>query len=147
MARTRTKTGPSEFELLKAAIQIDIANLDEEVIQHPVLFERVAQLYASAVSKRDGHKEYLKHIEGRISGTVRGDLIAEGTAKPTIKAVDAGMAQDPEWAKEREEYLQLSSQTERVGALKEAFQARGYALHNIAQIYVARLKTDAGIYE
>jgi hypothetical protein len=147
MGRTRTKSGLSEFELLKSAIQIDISNLDEEVIQHPVLFERVAQLYAGCVSNRDGHKEYLKHIEGRIMEGVKGSMVEAGISKPTVRAVDVGLAQDPEWKTEREKYMELCSDTDRASALKEAYQARGYAIHNISQIYVARLKTEAGIYE
>ena len=147
----RTRTLPdvpkkSSYDLLRERLRIDQNDLDNELIEHPVLLEKVALAHVLSTSTRDGQKEYLSHIQGRLSDNARATLEASGK-KATVGQVDNALAEDPEWQAERSKFLELCKDSDRWFALKEAFQARGYALHNIAQIYVARTKAEGGVYE
>jgi hypothetical protein len=143
--RRRKKT--DLLKQLQDRLEIEPDALDDELIEHPVLLEKVAQKYVYAVSIRDGKKDNLKMIEGRITDACRDALIKNGVAKPTVKQVEAALAQDPEFIRERSEYLDACANADKWQALKEAYSARGFALHSLANIYVARLKAEAGVYE
>ena len=137
---------PSDRDQLRAlsdCLAIDKDNLDDELVEHPELVWKVGRGVALAISVRDGQKEYLKTISGRIANEARKNLEKAG-AKTTVAAVGEAVEEIEEWQKERKKYLELCHDVERWAALRDAFTARGYALHNFAGLSIARMRAEAG---
>jgi len=138
---------PDPIDRLKVRLRIDKYDLDNELVEQPVLIHKVAEGHALAMSDRDAQKEYLKHIEGRINIRVRSEMIEAGTEKPTKEQIVSAVNVDPEWQRERQKFLDLSTLVDRWFALLDAYRARGYALHNLNASIVSQRKAEAGQFE
>lgn len=125
-----------DFRELEAALRIDEYALEEALREQPGLFYRVGAAYAMEVSRRDAAKQALQDQEARESLDVRegaresGEKITEGQVSATVQTA-------PDVVRARERLLELSESVGRLGALKEAFQQRSYALKDLAGLYVA----------
>ena len=128
-------------------LRIDKDDLDEELIEHPTLIEDVGMQHALAMSDYEAQKEYLKHIAGRIESASIDRLQRGGVTKPTASQRDNAIEADEEWQRERAKLLKMSRTMNEWLALKEAFIARGYALHNLTGLAIARMKADGGMSE
>jgi hypothetical protein len=134
----RTRLSSTERRnALRDELKIDQANLDVELVQHPQLLFEAATGYAMALSNRDSAKDEMKAVEGRVAVRLRGSL-----SKTTEKAIDHAISTDSEYETARAKYQSACNECEQWLALKEAFVARGFALHNLAAIYTARMAAE-----
>ena len=147
MLETQSVQETDPIERLKTRLRINKYDLDDELVEQPVLFHRVAEGHALSMSNRDSQKEYLKRIEGRIAIRVRSELFEAGTPKPTKEQILSALNTDTEWQNEREKFLETSKLVDRWFALLDAYRARGYALHNLNASVVSQRKAEAGQFE
>jgi hypothetical protein len=129
-------TEPTEAAELEAALRIDKTNLDEELIQHPEVFYRVADKVAYLVSQRDAAKQDLAEVEARVDAQIRHDLEVRGE-KVTERMVDSEKVLHQQVIKAKKTLHALNDQLGQWQALKEAYQQRGYVLKDLVQLYIS----------
>jgi hypothetical protein len=129
-----------DFRDLEEALRIDENALEVALRDQPTQFYRVSSAYAIAISRRDAAKQALQDAEAGADLAVRREAqeedrkITEGEVKATAQT-SAGVLSA------RDRLNALAEQVGRLGALKEAFQQRSYALKDLAGLYVANYYT------
>lgn len=125
---------------LEDALRIDEHALEKALCDQPELFYCVSRAYALEISRRDAAKQALQDAEAetdlRIRDQARRDdqKITEGEVRATIQ-IDGRVTQAQAHLARRNEWVA------KLGALKEAFQQRSYALKDLAGLYVANYYT------
>lgn len=125
---------------LEEALRIDEHALEEALRDQPSLFYRVSSAYAMEISRRDAAKQALQDVEAEADLGVRREAQAE-ERKITEGEVRAMVQIDGGVVRARARFNQLVETVGRLGALKEAFQQRSYALKDLAGLYVANYYT------
>lgn len=129
-----------DFRELEDALRIDEHALEEALRDQPSLFYRVSSAYALQISRRDAAKQALADAEASADLTVREEArendrkINEGEIRSTVQT-------EPDVMKARKRFSELSEAVGKLGALKEAFQQRSYALKDLAGLYIANYYT------
>ena len=140
---------------LQGYLEIDKHALDDEIVKQPTLFFKASEAFAEAVAERDACKEELATVDAELDGEVRhrletrGDKVTEAIVKNEIQTHKKhGPAFDT--------YILAKTRADKLQALKEAFQQRGYMLRDLASLFVASYydnssiqgnsKTDAAVY-
>ena len=129
---------------LRDLLEIDKHSLDDEIVKQPSLFFRVSEAFAEAVAERDGCEEELETIDAELDGEIRRELdrkttkYTEAMVKNAIKTHDRhGPAFDT--------YILAKTRADKLQALKEAFQQRGYMLRDLASLYVASYYDNSSV--
>jgi hypothetical protein len=123
-------------EELKGFLRIDKHQLDEELVQNPELLFRVSDAYISAIDRRDAFKNDLAVVEAEEDKRIRHDAeMAE--EKITNDAVKAQILTSKKRVGVYNKYADAKLEADRLGALKEAFAQRGYAIRDLCQLYVS----------
>lgn len=136
---------------LKETLRIDRDNLDECWVENPVVFHRVAEASALAISRRDEAKLNWDQEIARADARVRHDLaVSEG--KFTEGEVRQQVALDKEVVGTANEFYAWKGIADRWSALLDAYSQRSRALKSLSELYVAgywgsvsggRARTDA----
>jgi len=126
---------PTIKELHKA-LRIDPNNLDEMMMEHPMLFWSVSEQYVLAASIRDEAKENISITDAKMNSKVRKAIEKEGE-KVTEKLVEARINIDPSHIKSVQDHRDAKEKAELWFALKESYQSRGYMLREMASLYVS----------
>jgi hypothetical protein len=121
------------IEQLKKFLEIDKLSLDDEIIRQPSLFYSVSEAYVAAVGERDTLKEQLASTDAEIDGEIR----SNAKTRVTDTAVKNLVQCDKDHEKAFKAYIAAKVKADQLGALKEAFQQRGYLLRDLASLYVA----------
>ena len=121
------------IEQLKKFLEIDKLSLDDEIIRQPSLFYQVSEAYVEAVGERDTLKEQLASTDAEIDGEIR----SNAKTRITDTAVKNLVQCDADHEKAFKAYITAKVKADQLGALKEAFQQRGYMLRDLASLYVA----------
>jgi hypothetical protein len=116
---------------LEAMLVIDTNALDVEVVNHPDLFYRVSRQYAELMSRRDAAKTVLEETEAQV--TLEARELAVGS-KVTVAEIDATVRMDQRVRRATADYNNLSAETARAQALKEAYQQRSYAFGQLIDL-------------
>src|SRR5258707_11639907 len=140
------------LEELKQYLKINKFALDDELVGQASVFYKVGEMFAEATAKRDAQKEHLATIAAELEQNVRtrlGDKATEGKVKSLVLLEEEHIA-------ETQAYLEAKAEADKLFALKEAFQQRGYMLRDLAQLFVANYysrdsvrptaKTDEAVY-
>ncbi len=119
---------------------IDQHNLDQELVQQPSLYNKVAQAFAQAESRRDHLSEKLKIVDARLYTDWKDKLEEEaGDGKRvTDTAVANVIQQDPIHEKARNKYLATKEEAAILLAMKEAFYQRSYMLRDLASLFTTQ---------
>lgn len=117
-------------------LKIDRHALDDALAEQPVVFARVAQDCALAISERDHAKEDLEVTRAEVSLDVRQRLEQEGT-KSTEAVVAAQIELDRRYREAMKVLLETKAAADRLAAIKEAFAQRAFALKDLCGLYVA----------
>lgn len=126
-------TKPSE---LRAALQIDKYELDEELVRQPKLFEETGDLLAAANAERDTLKERLSQVDARLYFDCRRDL-ERSDGKASEAAIKNAIEIHEDHIEATNAYLEAKEWADRCQALKEAFSMRSYMLRDLSGLYVA----------
>jgi hypothetical protein len=116
-------------------LKIDKNHLDDELVQHSMLFFRVAESYVRAAAKRDELKEELSLIDAELDGKVRKQLEDEKFTEAMVKSL---VITHKDHISASESFQNAKTEADMLAALKESFQTRGYLLRDLCQLYTAQ---------
>lgn len=124
-----------EFE---EGLRIDEHALDQELVRQPDLFYRVAKYLVLVSSRRDAKKQHVAEVEARVDSELRETAGGrqKKEKKPTETEFKNMIRLDPDMLKASGELLSLNRKVGELTALKEALQAKGYALKELVNLYV-----------
>lgn len=128
-------------EEMAGGIRIDPHALDECLIQQPDLFYRVSQKLALTISQRDAAKDELKVIESEVDEVIRADAEQE-EKKMSETAIKAAVIVHADVKAQQRHLNDLNAQVGQLGALKEAYMQRSYALKELVSLYLANYYGD-----
>ena len=124
-----------DLEDLEAGLSIDENALDDAVQHQPDFFYQVAKQLALAESRRDAAKQSVGDAEAHQDYVVR-KAAANSEGRTTEKQIEAQVRMSPEVMKATQVYLKLKEEVNLLSALKEAYQARGYALNKLVELWL-----------
>lgn len=120
----------------KKLLKIDKLALDDEVMQQASLLYEVSEALVDAIAKRDALKDALAKLEAEIDQDLRTQF-EEAETKYTEPKIKSLILIDKFRTKANEELLAAKTQADRLMALKEAFQSRGFMLRDLCSLYQA----------
>jgi hypothetical protein len=139
MIRERIVKQPTELDRiaeLEEGLQIEEHALDEAIQEGPDLFYEVSKEYALTISRRDAMKQTIDELKAEADIEIRREGRDNGD-KVTEKEIEARIRAHKPVVKAYSEYLRLSELAGQLGALKEAYQQRSYALKELSNLWVA----------
>lgn len=125
-----------DFRELEEGLRIDEHALDEALRDHPEMFYRVAKALALEISRRDEAKQAHQDAEFKADLAIRARAESQGK-KMTESEVRSRVNQSEDVIFRRDTLLRLSESVGLLSSLKEAFQARSYALKDLVGLYVS----------
>jgi hypothetical protein len=118
-------------------LRIQQHRLDDEVIEQPSLYYKVAVAYAQAVSRRDALKDKIKRIEAKSNIQIRQALGSRsGTERVTESQISARIDRHPRVRRAKQAYLEAVREADELLALKEAYSQRSYMLRELCGLIV-----------
>lgn len=133
----------SMLEKFKARLRIDKNMLDDEWIMYPQLLQDVSDEVAMATSRRDAAKSRVATIEAKVAGLVRQSFKSE-EVKPTVDMVAERVALHSDVVAAHEELNALTLDAARLSAMRDSIHARGTALKELSDLWIAGYYADAG---
>lgn len=121
---------------LRGYLIIDKDRLDEELVAQPQLFFTISEAFVDAVDRRDALKEELAVVEADLDSLVR-EAADKNDEKITNAAVAARVRSDLKRKKAFASYSKVKAETDKLGALKEAFIQRSHMLKHLCELHVA----------
>lgn len=125
------------YEELAKNLKIDKEALDNELIQQPELYHEAGRLYSSAVSSRDEAKSDRDSLRGKIDLRIREELDEKGDKKPPETQIANMVVADLVYADAQERYQEWDRLAGQGAALREDFHSRGFALRELANLWMA----------
>lgn len=129
-------------DVFREFLQIDKNALDEELVRHPDLIFRVGEACAEAIAERDSLKEQLAVTDAELDAVVREELKDEKTTEAIVKN---RIQVHPKHTAASDAYLNAKEKCDILAALREAFSAKGYALRELCQLYLANYYSQDSI--
>lgn len=139
-------------EKARTGLRIDKLSLDDELERQSEMFYAVAEAHSKAVSARDAAKDELKRVDAELYLVVRDDLTAK--AQKRVAGGDAKKSASPERITEAQVNSEVILHTDHIKAedvlrnregtvneleaLRDAWHQRGYALKDLAALFVAQ---------
>lgn len=122
-------------------LTIDKNGLDDEWISQPGIVQAIGERLALEISRRDEAKDELADVMSEVDGEVR-LAHAEDEKKPTETAIKNEVAQDKFVKKAKATLRTLELNVGRLGALKDSFHQRRYALQDLVSLYLGGYYTS-----
>jgi hypothetical protein len=135
-ARLQPRSPEPTLEELERGLKIDEHGLEQECVQQPELFYRIAKQAMRARTVRDQLKRDLERIEAEAVIEIRAQA-ERRDVKMTVKDIEAAVIMN---LKVRQATSQLGTANETLGnleALKESYSQRKDMLRELANLYVA----------
>lgn len=129
------------MQRLEGRLKIDKYDLDGELVDAAVYYNEIAQNYADAVSYRDEAKAEVDGIRAKLDQAIRKQLAA-ANEKTTEDGLKAKITAHPEYQAALEQLAAWNDRVVRWTGLQEAVKQRGYALKDLASLYVAGYWAD-----
>src|SRR5688572_7391907 len=144
---------PIDVTEFRGYLRIDKNALDDAVIEQPSLLYAVSEELAAATARRDELKELLATTDAKLDAKYRKDL----NGKNTDTAIKNRVQKSQEHSDAFRAFISAKERADVLYALKDAFQARSYALRELCELYVANYfeegslrstdKTDTVVYQ
>ena len=122
------------IEKWQQKLAIDQNALDREVEMQPYLFFQVADECAEALSRRDSAYDELKRTDADLNFSVR-ESLAESGQRVTEEMVKSAVLIDNRHIEAQKKYNEAKLESDKIEALKSAFQQRGYMLRDLVQLF------------
>ncbi len=132
------------IEELKGTLNIDKNALDEELVQSPELLFKVSDAYIAAIDIRDALKNDLAVAEAEADKAIRANADKSGE-KVTEGSIKARVLTHKDRVKAYNAFLDAKLAADRLGALKEAFTLRGYAIRELCQLFTSNYYQERSI--
>lgn len=130
-------TYASIYDELVERLEIDKDSLDDDLRTFADAYYRIADAVAVSATLRDESKAKLQEVEADVSERVRQELTEAGV-KFTVDQVRQSTMTRPSVTKARTRYQQDVYQHNRWSALKEAWDKRSFAIHNMVELYTSQ---------
>jgi hypothetical protein len=126
----------NDLKHLEDKLKIDQHSLDTALREHPDLFYKVASELALAISNRDEAKQDVDEVEAEVDMELRKDAATSG-AKTTEKEIESNRKVDKNVRAANDRFLAKRYEAAKWTALKEAYEARSYALSKLVDLFLA----------
>lgn len=126
----------TDLKQLEVKLQIDPHSLDTALREHPDLFYKVASELALAISNRDEAKQDLDELEAEVDMEIRAEA-ARLNEKTTETQILSMRKVDKKVKASNDVFLEKRYDAAKWTALKEAYEARSYALSKLVDLYLA----------
>lgn len=126
----------TELAKLEQKLQIDQHALDIALREHPDLFYKVASELALAISNRDEVKQDLDELEAEVDIELR-KIAATALEKSTETQIQSKKKIDKRVIAANDKHMAERLNAAKWTALKEAYEARSYALSKLVDLYLA----------
>lgn len=126
------------------ALKIDKLALDNELTDHPELLNAIGREYARCMAMRDNKKHDHDLAIAATDKRLRTRYSDEGV-KITEARLEKELLEHPAVQNAFTEYAMWKHMTEAWLALKESMNARGYALRDLAALYIAGYYSHAPV--
>lgn len=127
---------------VEAGLRINKYALDEELQSQPAYFYEASQEYATAISYRDEAKAEFEGVRAKLDQQIRRQL-ADANEKSTEDGIKSRVVAHPEYQQAQTILAAWTDRTFRWDGLKDAIKQRGYALKDLAELYIAGYWADA----
>lgn len=126
------------FEELRQGLSIDPEDLDRCLVQQPDLYYHVAELYANALSEKDGAKLDLEEASADLDMQLRKDA-QEKEERITEEGFKQRLRASPVIKKLNRSFLELREQADILLALKESYQQRSFMLRELVARQISEI--------
>lgn len=140
MPNKPNKMNPTIAEL-EQGLKIDRNALEIEWEKQPDLFYRVSKALEGAISLRDEAETHVKEIEAKTDQEIR-KKYTRSEEKVTEAQIKALLLTNPGVQEAKEDYLRLKEECGLLGALKDAYKQRSYALTGLVELYLGNYYSD-----
>jgi hypothetical protein len=125
-----------EFAHLRNTLQIDKNNLDDECMQHPMLYTELSEAHVLAVAERDTLKEALSLVDAQAAQKIRTAKTKTGEKFNETMLGDL-VQMDPTHQEAHQRWAQAVTRAAYLGALVNAAEQRGKMLQQLGQLFNA----------
>jgi hypothetical protein len=132
-----------ELEQLQEGLAIDKNDLDECAIQHGELMYAVSSRLEMEISRRDAAEQESKETAATIDSELR-EHAAKQQVKTTENEIKAQILTHGRVIEAQAKYNRLAYKVGQLTALRDAYKARGYALSQLVDLFVAGYFDKAG---
>lgn len=122
---------------LRAKLQIDKHNLDEECIQQPSLYQTLSEQHVLAVSVRDTLKEEMQIEDAVLAEEIRKRLTSTPGERSSETRIGDLVQQEQRHIAKQRKWAAAVTRAATLGAMVTAADQRGKMLRELAQLYVA----------
>ena len=132
------------LETLQEGLMVDKDSLDDEFISHPSNFYTIAAAYETAIMARDSCKIDIEQTEAELYIQFNRKA-EEQEGRVTDTSIKRQVTSSKRMIELEKTYLRLKEKAGKLGAMKEAYQQKGYALNKLADLYIANyFTTESG---
>lgn len=133
---------PATIAELRAALQINKHELDEEIVRQPVLYDEVCDQVVEAVSTRDASKEELETVDAELANKYRAKT---KDGKVTEKLIANFVQLDPKHEEAFFAWLDAKKSADKLLNLQRSFEQRKDMLKSLVHLYSMNFNQDASI--
>ncbi len=132
------------IEEFRKYLQIDRSSLDDEVMRQASLLFAVSEASIEATAERDALKDNLLQIEAALDKEIRHDFETTKT-KFTETQIKSLILMNGSRVQTNDDYLASKTKADKLIALKEAFQARGFMIRDLCSLYSANFFESSSV--
>lgn len=124
---------PNSLDYYRRRLRLDKHALDDELEEHALLLDEIAQEEARRNTAALKAKDQLAKLEGRLA-----DDIKAGDPSLSIAKVDAQVRRHPERREAMQAWLEAREAHEQWSALRDAWKTRGHNIRNLSDLYTGQ---------
>jgi hypothetical protein len=118
-------------------LKIDLANLDELVIEQSVKFMEIAESHAKSVYERDEAKVFMDTVEAELDLMVRKSPQSYGLEKTTESAIRNIIICHKDFKSAQEKHMKANYNVKILESARDAWEQRKKAFEILTSLYVA----------
>lgn len=124
------------IEAQEEGLRIDEHALEEELQSQVPSYYEVSKRLSLEISRRDAAKHYVKTVEARVDGGIRGEA-KEAGEKVTETTVENRKILNADVIEATQILMDAESRVRDLTVLKEAFTQRSYVLKDLVALYIS----------
>ncbi len=144
--KIRLKSSPIQessvlLEQYAKLLQIDKNDLDEALISQAIVYYRVGEAYATALSYRDYAKSNIDKVRADSDRLIRRRAVEENE-KVTEAQVANRILDDLLYQQAVVDYIEWKTVADKWAALRDSFERRCYALRDMVHLWISGYYVD-----
>lgn len=146
MPQGRPEFKSEEYDFLKSHLSLDMMDLDEQVMQLPVLIQRASEAASEAIEIRETAKDDLELAQSIAADKLRGVQTPKGKWR-TETQITSEIPIDSDVQKKKEALSLARLDASLWQSLVEGFRSKNSAIRVVADLLNAGYMTPASIQE